>query len=202
MVISSNLQLAKQKYSAKLLTVDEWVSEFSTRSKSLTSGDFGWCPGSLEKRTSGSINCPHCNQDTSAFPSREGTTRDCFQVHTRNHVKKGLYLIHVGQIRGEGDWLKFGSSFEMINRLFSHFRESKHEFCDVIYTIPHRGQWKTIEGVEGLINGRIRMEVSGRWGEEYFPFSLATADRICELMNSPKLLIPDLLDEVVSPETK
>ena len=180
---------------AQYMPVEQWVEEFSRRSLA-DSTPTGWCSGSLQNSQGSDLLCHVCRQDIKVFPKRANIGKQRLSPHTRVNVPKGLYLIRVGAVSGQGDWLKIGSSQRMANRLLEHLRDVKHEYCEVLHVRAHGGDWKTVEGVEGLINGRLRSEFSERYGEEYFTNSDSVASRAIELMDNPLLLLDDLLDKV------
>lgn len=178
---------------AQYMPVEQWVEEFSYRSHA-DSTLTGWCSGSLQNSQGPGLVCHVCKQDIKVFPKRENIGKQRLSPHTRVNVPKGLYLIRMGAVSGQGDWLKIGSSQQMANRLLQHLRDTKHECCEILHLRAHEGNWKTVEGVEGLINGRLRSEFSERYGEEYFANSDNLVSRAIELLDNPRLLLDDLLD--------
>ena len=178
------------------LSVDEWSPAFHIRSSSSDDHAHGWCAGSLNPKDIDDNTCPLCGCDTAVVPRREGVARNLYRVHLRSPHQKGLYFIHLGAVHGEGDWCKIGSSEKMVDRLFTHLRDRRHEKAEVLHIIGRTTNWKITEGVEGLIVGRLRDEFpEARLYEEYFPYSEKLLSRVIELMDSPELLIKDLLDD-------
>lgn len=179
---------------AQYMPVEQWVEEFSRRSLA-DSTSAGWCSGSLKNAEGPGLLCQACKQDIKVFPQRQSIGKQKLSPHTRVNIPKGLYLIRVGAVSGQGDWLKIGSSQQMANRLLDHLRDVKHEYCEILHLRSHDGNWKTVEGVEALINGRLRSEFSDRYGEEYFANSDSVVSRAIELIDNPLLLLDDLLDK-------
>ena len=181
---------------SNLYSVDEWMSIFHTRTASHKNINHGWCKGSLKPISRNGFECDDCKKEMEKYPRRQGIPKNLTRPHTRKKFNSGLHLIRLGAVNGEGDWIKVGSAKEMDHRLFQHFRDRRHQYCEILHLSERQSRWKTTEGVEGLLVGRIRNEhPEKRLNEEYFPYTDEIVNRIVELMNNPELLLPDLLDE-------
>lgn len=181
----------------KLMNADEWISVFHEKTCARTGGLHNWCDGSLRPKTEEkSDTCEYCGKDMVLDPRRQNVDKSLHRVHLKTPSIKGLYLIHLGAVNGYGDWCKIGSSEKMIDRLFTHLRDRLHEKVEVLHVTGRNTNWKTTEGVEGLIVGRLRevFPSETRLYEEYFPYSREFTARTIALMNAPKLLVGDLLD--------
>ena len=155
---------------SKVYSVDEWMPKFHTRTSSHNNLDHSWCTGSLKPVSGNGLICDVCKQEMKKYPKRDGVPTNLTRPHTKVSIERGLYLLRVGAVSGGGDWIKVGSAEKMNDRLFQHFRDKRHQHCEILHLTERCSNWKTTEAVEGLIVGRIRDEYpKKRLHEEYLP---------------------------------